>query len=334
MKESEHMIVSPRSLGRLASIAVGVMALAFGTGVSAQGAWPSRPVHIIVPASPGGASDTVARLLAARLTESLGQPFLVENRAGAGGVIGAQQVAQAAPDGYTLLMSFDSFTINGFLFKNVPDPLHEFAPVMQVCRLPQVLLVHPGLHVKTVKEFVALARARGAQLNFGSAGPASSSRLAFELFEDAAGIDTVAVHYKGGGPAIQALIAGQVQVMLVQGSGTIQQNVKAGKLVALAVSSPAPSPLHPGLPAIAETYPGVVSQSWVGLVAPAKTPKALLDLLNSGIVKILAEPEMKERFEQQGAEVVAGSADALMQLMREEQAKWGRLIHARKITVD
>lgn len=328
------MIVSPRFLGRLAVIAFTLAVLLSGTGVFAQAAWPVRPVHLIVPASPGGASDTVARLLGTRLTESFGQPFLVENRAGAGGVIGAQQVAQAAADGYTLLMSFDSFTINGFVFKNVPDPLHDFAPVTQVCRLPQVLLVHPGLKVKTVKEFVALAKARGAQLNFGSAGPASSSRLAFELFEDAAGIDTVAVHYKGGGPAIQALIAGQVQVMLVQGGGTIQQNVKAGKLVPLAVSSAAPSPLHPGLPAIADTYPGVVSQSWVGLVAPAKTPRALVDLLNAAVAKILAGPEMKDQFEQQGAEVVAGSPDALMQLMRDEQVKWGRLIRARKITVD
>jgi len=328
------MIVSPRCLNRLAAIVLGVAALAFGTGGFAQGKWPAKPVRIIVPASAGGASDTVARLLSTRLAEILGQPFVVENHAGAGGVIGAQLVAQAAPDGYTQLMSFDSFTINGFLFKNVPDPLRDFAPVTQVCRLPQVLLAHPGLKVKTVKEFVALARARGAQLNYGSAGPASSSRLAYELFEDVAGIEMVAVHYKGGGPAIQALVGGEVQVMLVQGSGAIQQNIKAGKLVALAVSSAAPSPLHPGLPTIAETYPGFQTQSWVGLVAPAKTPKALVASLNSSIAKILAEPEMKERFEQQGAEIVAGSPDALTQLMRDEQVKWGRLIRARKIAVD
>jgi tripartite-type tricarboxylate transporter receptor subunit TctC len=328
------MTGSHRFLSGLAKAAFGMAALAFAAGACAQDKWPSKPIRIVVPASVGGASDTVARLLSVRLGEILGQPFVVDNRAGAGGVIGAQQVAQAAPDGYTLLMSFDSFTINEFLFKNVPDPLRDFAPVMQVCRLPQVLLVHPSLKVKTVKEFVALAKARGAQLNYGSAGPASSSRLAFELFEEAAGIDTVAVNYKGGGPAIQALIAGQVQAMLVQGSGAIQQSVKAGKLVALAVSSPAPSPLHPGLPAIAETYPDVVSQSWVGLMAPAKTAKPVVDLLNASIAKMLTEVDMKERFEQQGAEIVAGSPGALTQLMHDEQVKWGRLIRARKITVD
>ncbi len=322
-------------LGRLAALcAVAAAAAMFSAGVQAQAAWPTKPVRLIVPASVGGASDTVARILAARLTEVFGQQFLVENRAGAGGAIGSTAVAQAAPDGYTLLVSFDSFTINGFLFKNVPDPLKEFTPIMQVVRLAQVLLVHPSLGVKSVKEFVALAKTKGPQLNFGSAGPASSSRLAYELFKDVAGIETVAVHYKGGGPAIQDLIAGQVQVMLVQGGGNIQSNVKAGKLVALAVSSPTQSPLHPGLPAIAETYPGFETQSWVGLVGPAQMPKPLVDLLHTTITKILAEPGMKEKFGQQGAEIVASSPEGLTRLMREEQAKWGKLIRAKKITVD
>jgi tripartite-type tricarboxylate transporter receptor subunit TctC len=326
--------VPSRCSCKLAAIVFGAAALAYAAGVWAQNSWPARPVRVIVPSSPGGASDTVARLLSVRLTEVLGQPFVVDNRPGAGGIIGAQQVAQSAPDGYTLLVSFDTFTINGFLFKNVPDPLRDFAPVMQVCRLPQVLLVHPSLKVKTVREFVALAKAQGAQLNFGSAGPGSSSRLAFELFEDAAGFDMVPVHYKGGGPAIQALLTGQVQAMLVQASGTIQQNVDAGKLVALAVSSPAPSPLHPGLPALAQTYPGLQSQSWVGLVAPAKIRRALVDRLNASIAKILAGPDMREKFEQQGAEIVGGSPEALARLMRDEQLKWERLILARKISVD
>ncbi|HEY4370856.1 MAG TPA: tripartite tricarboxylate transporter substrate binding protein [Burkholderiales bacterium] len=328
------MTVSIRSLGRLAAALFGVAALASASLSCAQDKWPSRPVRIIVPASAGGASDVVARMLSTRLAEVLGQPFVVDNHAGAGGVIGAQLVAQAAPDGYTMLMSFDSFTINSFLFKNVPDPLRDFAPVTQVCLLPQVFLVHPGLKVKTLKDFVLLAKAKRTQLNYGSAGPASSSRLAFELFEDVAGIDVVAVHYKGGGPAIQALLSGQVQAMLVQGGGTIQQNVKAGKLVALAVSTAAPSPLHPGLPTIAASYPGFETQSWVGLVAPAKTPRPLIDRLNATIAKIVAEPAMKEQFTQQGAEIVAGSPEAMTKLMRDEQGKWSRLIQKRKISVD
>ena len=320
------------ALAAAAATLAGIATLAPGT--AAAQAWPSKPVRIVVPASAGGATDVVARILSPRLGDILGQQFIVENKAGAGGVIGAQQVAQAAPDGNTLLMSFDTFTINGFLFKAVPDPLRDFAPVMQVCRFPQVLLAHPSLGVKSVKEFVALAKARGAQLNFGSAGPASSSRLAYELFKDTAGIETVPVHYKGGGPAIQDLIAGQVQVMLVQGSGTIQQSVKAGKLVALAVSTAQPSPLQPGLPTIAETYPGFESQSWVGLVATGGTPRPVVDRLNATIAKIVAEPGMKDKFEQQGAEIVAGSPEALTTLMRAEQLKWGRIIREKKISVD
>jgi len=232
-------------------------AIVLGTGEAAAQGYPSKPVHIVVPSSPGGASDLVARMLAAPLAEILGQPFVVENRVASGGIIGTQQVAQAEPDGHTLLVTFDTFAINPFLFRNLQwDPIRDFAPVMQVCRYPQILVVHPGLGVKTVQEFVALAKKKGADLNFGSAGPASSSRLAYELFKETAGIETVPIHYKGGGPAIRDLLAGQVQVMLIQGGGMIGQNVKSGKLAALGVSSLEPTPLYPGLPTIASIYPG------------------------------------------------------------------------------
>src|SRR5437016_9430785 len=228
--------------------------------------YPVRPVRLVVPASPGGASDLVARILAPSLSAELGQPFIVENRVTSGGIIATQQVAESAPDGHTLLVTFDTFAINPFLFKGVQwDPVRDFAPVMQVCRYPQVLLVNPALGVKTLQEFVALAKQTGPQLNYGSAGPASSSRLAYELFKEVAGIETVPVHYKGGGPAIQDLISGQVQVMLIQGGGTIQQNIKSGKLTALAVSSPTRSPFYPELPAIAETFPGFETESWVAM---------------------------------------------------------------------
>src|SRR5205085_12503493 len=173
--------------------------------------------------------------------------FIVENRVTSGGIIATQQVADSPPDGETLLVTFDTFATNPFLYKNLKwDPLRDFAPIMQVCRFPQVLVVHPSLGVKTLGEFVALAKQKGASLNYGSAGPASSSRLAYELFKEIAGIETVPVHYRGGGPAMQDLIAGQVQVMLIQGGGTIQQHVRSGKLIALAVSSAAPSKFYPG----------------------------------------------------------------------------------------
>ena len=214
------------------------------------------------------------------------------------------------------------------------DPVRDFAPVMQVCRYPQVLLVNPALGVKTLQEFVALAKQNGPQLNYGSAGPASSSRLAYELFKEVAGIETVPVHYKGGGPAIQDLMSGQVQVMLIQGGGTIQQSIKSGKLVALAVSSPARSPFYPELPAIAETYPGFETESWVAMFAPAATPREIVERLHASLSRILADPGMPKRFEILGAEIVAGTPQALARLVRDDQAKWSKVIREKNITVE
>ena len=308
--------------------------LAFPSVAGAQ-AYPARPVHVVVPASPGGASDLVARLVAAPLAERLGQPFVVENRVTSGGIVGTQQVAESAADGHTLLVTFDTFAVNPFLFKGLKwDPVRDFAPLMQLCRYPQVLLAHPSLGARSVPEFVALARQRGAQLNYGTAGPASSSRLAYELFKEAAGIETVAIHYKGGGPAIQDLVSGQVQVMLIQGGGSIPQYVKAGKLVALGVSSAERSRFFPGVPAIAETYPGFESESWVAMFAPAATPRPVLEKLQATLAGIVADPALKERFESQGCELVGGTPDALARVVRQDQAKWGRLIRDKHITVE
>jgi tripartite-type tricarboxylate transporter receptor subunit TctC len=300
----------------------------------AQG-YPARPVRIVVPSSPGGGADIAARIVAAPLSELLGQPFVVENRVTSGGIVGMQQVAEAAPDGHLLLVTFDTFAVNPFVFKNLKwDPVRDFAPVMQLCRYPQVLVVHPSLGVKSVQEFVALARQKGAQLNYGSAGPASSSRLAYELFKEAAGIETMPIHYRGGGPAMQDLISGQVQVMLIQGGGAIQQHVKAGKLIALAVSSAERSKFYPELPTIAETYPGFESESWVAMFAPAATPKAVLERLHSTLTKLLSEPHVRERLEAQSCDLVAGTREALAQRVQADQAKWGRIIRDRNITVE
>ncbi len=192
-----------------------------------------------------------------------------------------------------------------------------------------------SLGVKTVKEFVALARQKGPALNFGSAGPASSNRLAFELFKEVFGIEIGTVHYKGGGPARLALISGEVQVMLSSLGGIMQQNVKNGKLILLGISTPTRLPLHPGVPTIAETYPGYQTQSWVGMFAPAGTPKPIIDQLHATLVNILAEPGMKERFEaMDGAGIVAGTPEALAQLLRVDQLKWGNLIRKKQITAD
>ena len=277
----------------------------------------------------------MARIVAPSLSAELGQPFIVENRVTSGGTVATQQVAESTPDGHTLLVTFDTFAVNKFLFKDLKwDPLRDFAPLMQVCRFPQVLVVHPSLGVKSVKEFVALAKEKGASLNYGSAGPASSSRLAYELFKDTAGIETVPIHYRGGGPAMQDLVSGQVQVMLIQGGGAIAQHVKAGKLVALAVSTAERSKYYPGLPSIAETYPGFDSASWGAMFAPAATPKPVLERLHATLSKLLAEPAVRERLEAQSCDIVGGTPEALTDLVKAEQAKWGPIIRDRNITVD
>ena len=297
--------------------------------------YPSKPVHLYVPASPGGGSDVAARLVSPKLAEALGQPFVVENRVTSGGIVATEQLARSPADGYTIMMTFDTFATNPHMYKNLPyDVVRDFAPVMLVTRYPQILVVHPSLKVKTVPEFVAYAKANGAKMNYGSAGPASSSRLAFELFKEAAGFHMDPIHYKGGGPAITDLVVGTVQAMLIQAGGAIGQNVKAGKLIGLATSGRERSPHFPDLPAIAEFYPGFETTSWVGLVAPAGTPRPVIDKLNGTLAKILATPDMKQRFDVQSAEIVASTPEQFGELIKSETAKWGRIIREKNIRID
>jgi tripartite-type tricarboxylate transporter receptor subunit TctC len=298
-------------------------------------AYPSKPVHVYVPSSAGGASDLAARLVSPKLAEALGQPFVVENRVTSGGIVGTAQLAKAPPDGYTIMMTFDTFASNPHLYKELPyDVVKDFAPIMLMVRYPQILVVHPSLGVKTVPEFVAYAKKNPGKLNYGSAGPASSSRLAFELFRDAAGIQVDAVHYKGGGPAINDLVAGTVQVMLIQAGGAIGQNVKSGKLIGLATSGRERSPHFPDLPTIADFYAGFETTSWVGAIAPAGTPRAVIDKLNGTLVKILSSPDVKTRFDVQSAEIVASTPEQFGELIKAESAKWGKVIREKDIRID
>jgi tripartite-type tricarboxylate transporter receptor subunit TctC len=297
--------------------------------------YPSKPVHVYVPSSPGGASDIAARLVSPKLSEALGQPFVVENRVASGGIVGTAQLAKAPADGYAIMMTFDTFASNPHLYKELSyDVVKDFAPIMLVVRYPQILVVHPSLGVKTVPEFVAYARKNPGKLNYGSAGPASSSRLAFELFRDAAGIQVDAVHYKGGGPAISDLVAGTVQVMLIQAGGAIGQNVRAGKLVGLATSGRQRSPHFPDLPTIGDFYPGFETTSWVGAIAPAGTPPAVVEKLNGTLAKILASPDVKSRFDAQSAEIVASTPEQFGEFIKSETAKWGKVIREKDIRID
>jgi tripartite-type tricarboxylate transporter receptor subunit TctC len=302
---------------------------------SAAQDYPSKPVRVFVPASPGGASDIAARLVSPKLAEALGQPFVVENRVASGGIVGTAQLAKSSADGYTIMLTFDTFATNPHMYRELPyDVVNDFAPIMLLTRYPQILVAHPSLNVRTVPEFVVYAKANGAKMNFGSAGPASSSRLAFELFKEAAGIQIDPIHYKGGGPAINDLVSGTVQVMLIQAGGSIGQNVKAGKLVGLATSGRQRAPQFPDLPTIAEFYPGFETTSWVGLIAPAGTPRAVIEKLNGALVRILSLQDMKDKFATQGADIVASTPEQFGELIRSESLKWGKIIREKNIRID
>ncbi len=296
--------------------------------------FPSKPIRMMVPNTAGGATDVAARLTGPKLAELLGQPVVVENRVAAGGVVAANQVAQAAPDGYTLIMVFDSFVSNVYLFNDVKyDPVRDFAPVTLVVKSPQVLVAHPDLGVRTLRDFIALARSRGPALNFGTAGPGTSSRLSMELFKVTTGLDPTAVHYKGGGALMNDLLGGQVKVTILT-LGVPYAAIKAGRLVPLAVTSARRTPLLPDVPTVAETYPGFEAQSWLGLLAPAATPRPIVDRLHTAMAKVLSEPDVREKFESQGYEMVASTPEAFAAWIRDENARWGKLIRERHITLE
>jgi tripartite-type tricarboxylate transporter receptor subunit TctC len=304
------------------------------SGFAAAQGYPSKPVHLVVPTSPGGAIDVVARLAAPHLAAQLGQPFVVENRIGAFGMVGFDAVAKAAPDGYTLLAAFDSFTSNPWLFKSVTvDPVRDFAPVSLVVRSPQVLVVHPQLGVRSFEDFIRVARGKGAALNYATAGPGTSSRLTVELVKTLTGIDPTAVHYKGGNPAVAGLLGGQVDMMIVT-MGTVIEQVKAGKLIPLAVTSGRRSPQLPDVPAVREFYPGFEAQSWVGLLAPAGTPRAIVDRLSAEVRKAFAGGASRDKLEALGYEIVAGTPEEFGELIRAESARWEKVIRERRITID
>ena len=314
-----------------AVILAGIAAVMLGAGATAQ-SYPSKPIRMMVPATPGGVTDIVARAIAPQLTEALGQSIVVDNRAGAGGIIGTDTVAKAAPDGHTLLAVFDSFISNPFVFNEVPyDTIIDFAPIALLIRGPQLFVVHPKLGVKTFAEFVALANSRSAPINFATAGPATSSRLSVELFKTTTKIGATLVSYKGGGPALNDLMGGHVEAMIAS-AGLVLPHVRSGRLTALAVTSMKRSALVPDVPTVSEFYPRFEAQSWVGVLAPAATPRAIIQRLNTELIKILAMPDMKERFVQQGYETVGSTPEQFRVWIRDESAKWGKVIREHAIT--
>ena len=325
------MKICDRSL--LLSLLLAVSML--GGGTAAAQTYPTRPVRIVVPQSAGGSTDLVARPLAHLLSGALGQNVIVENRPGAGSIVGTDVVAKAAPDGYTILAVAASFTINPSLYKQLPfDPVKDLAPITQVSAFPNIMVVPRSLAVNTIVELIAYARARPGQLNYASSGIGTGTHLSMELFKTLTGLDIVHVPYKGGAPAVNALLAGQVQVNLATIS-TALPYVKTGELRALAVTTGRRWPSVPDLPTLAEA--GLANyeySSWVGLLAPAKTPAAIIDRLWVETNKVARAPEMKRILAHEGAEPVGNSPSEFAAIIQREIVSWRKVIETAGIKAD
>lgn len=296
--------------------------------------YPTRPVRIVVAFPPGGATDIVARLIAANLSERLGQQFLVDNKPGGGTNIGTEFVAHSAPDGYTLFMCSFTCAINPSLYAKLNyDLLRDFVGVSLVASAPLVVTVHPSVPAHSVKELIALAKAKPGALKYGSCGNGCSTHLATELFKSMAGVDMLHVPYKGDAPAVVDLMGGQVDVVFAN-IVTVLPHMQSGRLRAFAVTSARRLPRFPDLPTVAETLPGYHVDPWFGIVAPNGTPKAVIEKLNREIVRILKTPDAEQRIVAAGVFPLGSTAQQLDAHMKAEVAKWGKVIRAIGVRLD
>lgn len=305
-------------------------AAVLATAAHAQ-SFPDKPVQLIVPFPPGGIVDITARSVGAKMQESTGQPVLVVNRAGAGGSIGTDFVAKSAADGYTLLMAFDTHAVNPHVYKTLPfDTMRDFAPVSMVGRIPLVFAAGGG-SPKDVAELVRMAKAKPGSIAYGSVGAGSSGHLAAEQFKLLAGVDMLHVPFKGGAPALTALMGDQVQ-LIVFAAGAAVPHIKSGKVRGLAVTGKNRSPAIPDVPTMAEQgYPQLDSGAWMGIVAPAKTPRAVIDKLQLEIAKAVKDPVIAGRLADQAVELAASSPEDFAAFIRAEHDKWGKLIREAKL---
>jgi tripartite-type tricarboxylate transporter receptor subunit TctC len=311
----------------LMAAALGVVCGASSAQQASSG-YPNKPIRLIVPFAPGGGNDTIARTVGDRLSPLLGQQIVVENRAGAGGTIGAELAAKAAPDGYTLFLGgVGSLAINPSMRKNLAyDPIKDFAPITLLAKSPLVLVVHPKLHVHTVKELIALAKSQPGKINYASNGNGSSSQLAALLFASKAGVDMVHIPYKGLSPALTGLIGGEVPMMF-SSVVAILPHIQSGRLIALGVSGKKRLAALPDVPTIAETgLTGYEANSWYGILAPAGTPQAIVQKLNAAIDKVLEMPEVRKRLDSEGAEIVGGSPALFADYIKQQKQEMGEII--------
>ena len=315
-------------------LAVGAAALPAVPRLSWAQAYPSRPVRIVVGFAAGGATDIQARLMGQWLSDHLGQPFIVENRAGASGNIGTEAVAKAAPDGYTLLQIVTPHAINAALYSNLSfDFLKDIAPVICAARLAYVVVVHPSVPARTIPEFIAYAKANPGRINYGSAGPGTPQNIACELFKMMAGVDLVHVPYRGGAPAATDLVAGHLQAIFAPISESIQ-HIQAGKLRALAVTTAARLDVLPDVPTVGEFVPGYEASGFAGIGAPKGTPPDIIDRLNKELNAGLADSKVKARIIELGGTVAGGTPVEFATILSEATEKWAKVIKAAGIKAE
>lgn len=296
--------------------------------VLAAETYPSKPLRVVITFPAGGPTDVIVRLVSQRLTDAWGHPVIIDNRGGAGGIVGTEVVARAAPDGYTFLVgTAGGMTINPALHAHLSyDSFRDFAPVGMLVMNPQILIAHPSVAAKTVKELVQIAKDRPGQLNFGSAGSGTATHLGLELLKLSTGMQAVHVPYKGGAPALTDLIGGQIQLLWLSIPSVLPQ-VKAGRIRALAVSTLKRSASAPDVPTVAESgYPGFEYANWNALFAPAKTPQVYVRKINAQVVKALNEPEVAQKLTAQGADPAPGTPEELGRYMRIDHERWKKVI--------
>ena len=315
-------------------LVLALLALCTALPATAQN-YPAKTVRLVSPFPPGGSVDVVGRIIAAKLTENLGQQFIVDNRSGASGNIGMELVARSAPDGYTLVINTLPLVSNQFLMSRVPyDPVRDFVPISLVTSSPSLVTVHPSLPVRSVKQLISLARSRPGELYYSSAGVGTNPHIAGELFNLLAGVNMVAVQFKGGGPADMAVIGGEVEITF----GNISQQVgyiNSGRLRALAVTSLKRSSALPDLPTVAEAgVPGYEFVTWHGILAPKGTPRPIVDLLNQHLKKVLTAPGEAKLWQERGLDVIASSPEEFAAHIEKEQKKWGKVIKERGIKAE
>jgi tripartite-type tricarboxylate transporter receptor subunit TctC len=310
------------------------------SGVSIAGlahaqSWPTKPIKLIVPYPPGGGTDVIARIVQEPLAKELGQQVIIDNRGGAGGSIGSALAAQSPSDGYTVLFTLSSHTINPAIYTKLPfDTEKDFSSVVTVASLPQILVANPNFPAKTVKEVIEMAKAKPGSISYASVGNGSPGHLAGAMMATDAGVDMTHIPYRGGGPAVTDVIAGQVPLLWVS-IPAAAQFVKAGKLRALAVSTVKRSAVFPDVPTMAESgFKDFEVDSWYAMFVPASTPKPIIERLNKAALKVLAQPEVKEKLLSQGAEAVGDSPSQLGAVVKKEIAKWKQVVKAANIKVD